>query len=229
MENLKSWQGQNFKIESLKEDARRKLGRIFDEREELEGKIDDLVFKLELYQSHGLSFDKGTIIRGLQESIDIKDKDTFIKHLLNVLGPIMTLKLEEPEVFESVEREAQLRESGYIKLSEVLRLELEGNEARLHLVAATELIKGAGIGTFKREIEDGLLELSEIVKNNGDIEQIVATSWITAKNPRLLEKLGFTIVGEISNEERAHYEDEERPIARAIMTRKDFLVRYGNK
>jgi len=62
-----------------------------------------------------------------------------------------------------------------------------------------------------------------------NIEKITATSWLVA-SPRKLERLGFTIEGEISEEERnKHFKNDNRKIVKASMERKKFDEWYLNK
>jgi hypothetical protein len=226
---------QNIKISAIKEEMRGNLGRLYDNREkELNNRIDDFISKLESLQKNGVAFDKEGIINGLRESADIKDREVFISHLIKILEPIIIIQATQPKVIEQVQRENTINGPDNLKLSEVLYMSINGQnekEAEIHLAPATELIKQDGIGNFRKEVENGLKKLAEIIKTNDNIEKITATSWIVAKNPSLLERLGFTVIGEISKEEREqeNYRDEKRPIAKAFMKREDFLFKYSNK
>ncbi|HBB43816.1 MAG TPA: hypothetical protein DCZ83_00235 [Candidatus Yonathbacteria bacterium] len=219
---------------AIRDAAREELGQSFDnnfgDKEKMEDRFESLLFKMDLLQKSGAVLNKEETVRGLKESFNIKDKEVFVNYLLQVLDPIIMLRATQPDVFESVQREANLNNSGYLKLSEVLHFGLDGEEAQLHLAPSAELIKESGTGNFKKEVENGLEKLAEIIKSINKIKEIVATSWIVAKNPRLLEKLGFTIVGEISKEEKEKlFPDEKRTIAKAFMTREEFLARYGKE
>src|SRR3989344_1428111 len=115
------------------------------------------------------------------------------------MEPLIVLRVTRAEIFERMHRENALSSDGNTKLSEVLYAGLrEGSkkDIEIHLASATEFIKEKGIGNFKKEVESGLVKLAEIIKSDPNIERISAVSWIVAKNPLLLRKLGFTIVGE---------------------------------
>ena len=74
---------------------------------------------------------------------------------------------------------------------------------------------------------EGLEELAKTVKENQAVKRVEAISWIVADHPKILEKLGFTVVGEIDEEmRRKYYADDNRPIGRATVSREDFLRRY---
>lgn len=224
---------QEIKINALKKETREKFGDFFDNREEFNSKIEIFILQLETFEKEGLVFSKDEIIKGLREGVTIQDREKFIVHYLKVLEPLMMLKVfTQPKIFEKLEREIEVN-SG-IKLSEVLSAEFKDEEemVKIHLAPATELIKGEGIGYFKKEVEIGLRKLAEEIKSNDKIKKVLAESWIVAKNPSLLERLGFTYDGMVPEEENdAGYIDDlgnKRPFARAFMTRKDFLAKYGN-
>jgi len=149
------------------------------------------------------------------------------------LEPIVALRINQSKIFEKVQRENTINSNGNLKLSEVLYTSLNEqnkNEIFIHLAPAEEFIKENGIANLKKEVEKGLAKLAEIVESNKNIEKITATSWIVAKNPLILERLGFTVVGEISEKERMEdFNNEKRPVAKAFIERSDFLARYYNK
>src|SRR3972149_6361847 len=113
---------------AIRDAAREELGQSFDnnfgDKEKMEDRFESLLFKMELLQKSGAVLNKEETVRGLKESFNIKDK----------------------EVFVSVQREANLNNSGYLKLSEVLHFGLDGEEAQLHLAPSAELIKESGTG-----------------------------------------------------------------------------------
>lgn len=224
---------QRIKIEETKNEMRRELGRLFDNRGDLEKRIDDFAHKLEVFQKNGLVFDREGILKGLDESKEIKDREEFIVFLSKLLEPLVVSKFTQPGIFEKTQREFIIESGGSIKLSEILYTslsEMNNQGLAIHLAPAAELIKEKGIGNFKKEIENGLIKLAEIVEEDPKIERIDAVSWIVAKNPSLLKRLGFTIVGEIPQEmKKKNFNDEARPVAAAFMSRDELLARYGKK
>ena len=108
-------------------------------------------------------------------------------------------------------------------------LDTEDTSVLIHLLPATEFIKKEGVGNFKKEIENGLTKLTEVLKSHPNVKTICAISWIVAKNPKLLTSLGFTVEGSITEEERReNFLEETRPVAKASMTREDLFARYSN-
>lgn len=223
---------QKIKIDAVRKEMEGKLGRLFDEKEKLKKSIDNLILKLDILQKNGLVFNQEEVISGLKESEGIGDKEAFMAHLMKVLEPLIVLRVTQASTFEKTERDT-LNDGENLKLSEVLYTslgEVNNKGIAIHLASAAELIKEKGMGNFKREIENGLVKLAEIVEADPNIERIDAVSWIVAKNPVLLKRLGFTVVGEISEEEKGeNFSDEKRPIAAAYINRKEFLAKYGKK
>jgi len=116
---------------------------------------------------------------------------------MEILEPIMMFKITHPKIVEKIERDVELKDN--LRLSEVLSAEFNEEEGKvnIHLAPATELIKDEGIGNFKKEVEVGLKKLAEILLSNDKIKEVWATSWIVAKNPTLVKRLGFIPVGNI--------------------------------
>jgi len=218
------------KINKITEELKGQLEHAFDDKEELAKEIDDFILRLEIYKKHGLVFNKEKIADDVRKSLDIQDQKTFIAHLLKALEPITILMATKPEVFEKIRRERILNDGHNIELSKVLYMDMHNNNAFIHLPPSVEYIKENGLKKFIKEIENGLIKLAEIIESNDSIKKIVATSWIVAKNPGLLERLGFTIIGPISEEvKRAHFSNEPRPVFEASMSREDFLIKYLKK
>ena len=72
-----------------------------------------------------------------------------------------------------------------------------------------------------KQLEEGLHELAlqlQTDPNLAQIELIKGRSWIVYKHPKLVERLGFTIIDK----------DEEDGHALASISRDEFLKRYGN-
>jgi hypothetical protein len=96
------------------------------------------------------------------------------------------------------------------------------NEITIHL-SKTNIASGvAGAKDFIHEYRGGLRELARRMQVDPElltIKQVVAASWIVNKNPGLLRRMGFTITAQ----------DDEAQMGVAIMSRKDFLLKYGTE
>jgi len=218
---------------NLLKQTREEFGDIFDEgKDERENTIEKMFLSLEIYEKEGIIFNKKEVIDGLRRSLEIQDKEEFIAHVLSVLGPIIEAKFTQPKNFEKATREIKISVG---KLSKVLWAEFKDEKGiiEINLAPAKELIEEAGIGYLKKEVEIGLRKLArEVVLPNDKIKKILAKSWIVAKNPSLLERLGFTYDGIVSEKEDGGISldnlGNKRSVAKAFMTRENFLARYGN-
>lgn len=228
---------QQNKINTEKEQLKKDLGRIFDEKKkgELIAKVNAIVSLLELFEKNGILFNKEEIIKNLQEAAKTEDREIFVLKISKILEPIVILKVTQPKVFSKIQRESLVDNlKDKIRLSEFLYYGISGDKknAHIHLLHAKDFMTKEKIEDFQKDIEAGFSKLAEIVKKDKDIEKITATSWIVALrgSAKRLEKMGFTIVGPISKEEREkHFDNEKRLIAEAFISREDFLVRYGKK
>jgi len=231
-------QERNNKISAMREKARHEMEELFDmNQEEQKKRVDRFIFQLEIYQENGLIFDKEKIQKEVIKGINIKDKENFVSILMKALEPIIVAKITQAAIFKKIEmkevkewRENIINEDGNIRLSEVLYAGLSEKSAHIHLAAAHDFMTKEKIADFDLEIKNGLKNLAKLIEPMKNIEEVTATSWIVAKSPKRLEKLGFTIEGEISEEERdKHFKDDPKIIHKASIDRKKFDELYLEK
>lgn len=96
-----------------------------------------------------------------------------------------------------------------------------------------DVLNSEKVSLLRERFSEAASALAGIVHADESIERIELTSWIVAKYRRVVEKeLGFTLV-ELNEEElkeiEKHFPAElkGRRIGRAVMTREDFLKKYG--
>lgn len=153
----------------------------------------------------------------------LEDEQQFIASGLAALQPLLDWKNNNPKTFEARLRENQVAYLKYNVLNEMMTYDVHRKKINLHISPSETLSISEKISLVK----DGLRRLAEVLKENEQIESVVATSWIVAANPGILEKLGFFVDGEISAEARANWRSvDDRPIASAHISRDDFLKRY---
>lgn len=226
---------QQVRINALRQEARRRLGGMFDKKDKLNNSMEVLVGEIEFLEKCGLVLDKEAVFRQLKESVNIKDREIFIRHLLKVLDPAIVFKITHSKIIDKKQRERTMDNPKNQKLSEVLYINSEnlnlGNDMIFfHLTHSRDLMTKEGIEFFKQEIEKGLIKLAELIKPFPNIEKVMASSWIlaTARGRKRVEDLGFTFIGELGEDEMAEFAPEEhRKFAQAFMKREDFLSRYG--
>lgn len=151
------------------------------------------------------------------------ERERFVQESFQALAPIITLIEGHPELSEPINEREDFKH-----LTEALSYHMsqDGRSAFLHMLPDEKLnaIK------LIRSTREGLIKMAEVVKDNENIEEINATSWIVADHPKLLERLGFKVDGEIDEAtRRAHFGNETRKIFKASMSRNDFLEMYSSE
>lgn len=165
---------------------------------------------------------KDNLISQLEECRSIQDKDVFIDRIFSAAQPVLEFRDNNPEEFQRLKREG----SKNLPINEVLSYnralyETGGEQIFIHL----DPVRFGDVSL--NQIKDGLRELAQIIKEDESIKVINANSWITAKQPGLLEKFGFTIGKVLTDEEREKYfPGEKRQVRESSITREEFLKRY---
>lgn len=155
-----------------------------------------------------------------------EDDEVFVRSAAAALWAFANENLTEKDL-EAAKRVAFVEQGGFTPLNEILSYGTRGNEIHIHLAPA----KTQSMGTNLTLVKEGLKELAERIKTDPtlrDIEEITASSWIVASHPHMMEKLGFTMGGVISEEiRRDHFPGDQRDIAECSMSREDVLRIYG--
>ena len=156
----------------------------------------------------------------LQEVCNLEDEKKFILYGFDSVKPILDWRKRDPRSFEDLLRINQISYLGYVKLNEMLSYDRRGNDINIHLSPSETFSVSEKISLLKR----GFSKLVELLRHDLSIENIVAVSWIVTVNPGIIEKLGFTIDGPISEKEQVAFRDvENRVISRAHIKREEFL------
>jgi hypothetical protein len=153
----------------------------------------------------------------LKMCVGIKNKKEFVEATLRAIEPIIDLRINKPEVF--VPERIDNRE--IIEINELLSYEIESDIVQIHIVPEGK------VENAMAKFGDGLQKLAHIISELKDIKTVEASSWIVANHPKLPERYGFTIDGQIDEITREKYfADEKRKVWRAHMDRDEFLKRY---
>ncbi len=202
--------------------VKKSIEGIFEQHKNGSERVEVVIKKLSQFLDSD-AFDGKKIKESLEACSQIEDKKEFIESIISALEPILDFRKSSPEAFEQMRRQAAMEQEGMTPINEILYY--GGREDYLHIHLAPA--KDAGIGKLRAQVLEGLQKLAEVIKDNKQIKEIEATSWIVAKNPKLMEKLGFEVHGEIDEEfRRQHLSGDERKISRATISRKEFLKRY---
>lgn len=165
------------------------------------------------------------LFNGLDELANIEDDDEFVAQLSHRLQPMVDVKLDQPELYESIQQQIILERPGYVKVNDLFAYELGKNDTyfQLHIFPVETRKDKLSL------IKEGMKGLAEVVNKNPNIQEVVAVAWIVASNPGLMERLGFEIDGPMSEEERNEYFPiEAGEVGKAHITREELLKRYLN-
>lgn len=202
--------------------AKTKAGEVFDAIESGDERYSVLSKALERFVKEGI-LKKEDVENSLKSLSEIDNREKFINGVLEVLLPVLDFKELHPAEFEKLEYEMSIEQGYFTRLNETLSYGRSGEVVHIHLVSSREL----GIAKLKKLVLEGLEELAKVVEKDEKIKIITATSWIVAKNPKLLEKLGFTVTGPISEKERVEfYPGDDRDVSSAEISRDEFLEKY---
>ncbi len=153
----------------------------------------------------------------------LEDKKEFIKQCADCLNPLLDWKKQDPYSFEAKLRENVAEVTGFIPLNETLTYGRDKDRIHIHVSPSETL----GLSEKLALIKDGFHKLRDILLADESIKEVSATSWIVAANPGILEKLGFTIDGEISKGmKKRNFPNETRPVFKAHITREEFIDKY---
>lgn len=159
-------------------------------------------------------------------SVPADDIDALVDRVDYVVNVVASQHITRADM-EARQREYFFSFHDFMPLSETLAFGVSRGTAHIHLAPSSAL----GIAALRADVEAGLRELARRMQEDDELKGVTSvqgTSWIVARHPRLLERLGFTIDGPISEDEHAaHFAEESRPVASAHMDRADFLARYG--
>lgn len=217
----------------LRERINSHAGDVFDSNDMGEKRAEAILKKLDLdpfldQENFDQEYiDKDTfnsMIERIKSAASIEDRENFIQEIKEALEPIVELYQDHPKEFEEVARQAFFRNSGFAAVNEIIAYKLYEDEMSLHLAPATTMT----LSEKRTYVNQGLVKLAKIVEEDKNVSVITATSWVVAKNPKLFEGMGFTVTGEISDEEKEeHFDDEQRAVAKASISREDFLEKFS--
>ncbi|MDR3559119.1 MAG: hypothetical protein P4L62_04255 [Candidatus Pacebacteria bacterium] len=200
-------------------EAKLKLEEIFNDNENGLDRINYI--KAHIQPLAKLLENGEAMLRELADCVNISDKDQFVNSVFLVLKPLLDYRIENPEAFGV----RQPRDEEFIAINELLSYGLGDSHIHIHMVPDKK------VENFISALKDGMRKLTEIVRNNENIKEVTATSWIVAEHPKLMERFGFVIDGEVDdNFRREHFagdfDDETRPIWKAHISREALLEKY---
>lgn len=171
---------------------------------------------------------KSDLARNILSQLEIvdfspEDTDALVNELMQVVTPSLeassAAEQADPGMFLRLDRALFNADGRWIGINEILFYGIDDGDLHLHLAQARDIPRHKVIGLFV----GGLRELAVVIEKREDVEIISATSWIVAAMPHFFTKAGFTTI-EVSDA----FPNETRPVARATMSRANFLSKYSS-
>ena len=152
----------------------------------------------------------------------LENHDEFTRSLLEALKPLMEAKIRDPKKYDEFLRYQYDQRNKFEKAGELVHYEIKGDKVYIHIAPGESL---SGVAKL-RDLMRGLEKIAQDIKDRDDISEIVGVSWIVAKNPGLIRKLGFDYSEDLTPEERGVIRYELQKYAKATMGRDEFLKKY---
>ncbi|MEI7688680.1 MAG: hypothetical protein WCI91_00665 [Candidatus Nomurabacteria bacterium] len=194
-----------------------------------EQRIDLLVELLNPYLKSNLIEKQDEIKKDLLSCVNINDKNIFVNRIIEIVKPILLFIDKNPDIKKILDKE-QSKDfkrktfnvfNNYEQIGKYISYGIDDKTLHIHLPDADDLIKGKSRTILFDELKSDFNNLAKIVKDNDNINEIIASSWLVASKSNMLEHLGFVIDNESSTLDR-----EERVSKYASISREDFLTKY---
>ena len=216
--------------EKAQSNMNNQLGVYFDDLQSGRLTIDGIRNKLRIYlqnpevQKHLPDMSLESVASEIERCAKLKDKESFVSEMSIALNPIIELRKNNPKLFEDISAKASMEAAGFIPLNQRISYGIGGETAHIHLAPSFE-VKEQLPNLFR----DGMKKLSDVIRNNEKIKNIVATSWIvgTKTYGEMLKAVGFEISDVPEQIKNENFSGETRELKMASMSREEFLKLFG--
>lgn len=206
--------------QNIEQQSRSRIYEIFDKFSTASERVDDIFNNLKNILAKMPN--SAEIESSLESLRQIEEKELFCEKAFAILEQIIEWRENHLQEFEEIRRNDFNEQGNFIELNKMLSYNIDGDTVHIHVPPNVSTPNSEKINLAY----DGLKKLASIVAQDETIKTIVATSWIVAKHPSLMNKLHFTLEGEIDEKSRAeHFPAENREIGVATMSR-DELIKY---
>jgi len=207
-----------------------RFGELFDAHDAGEDRVRMIIEQLRgrlqpLLDAELPGVDAKTVLEKVEACAAQEERSAFVQCGLEAVRPILEIAERDPAGFEAVLRDSFVRQDGFTPINEMISYGLEGDGwAHIHLAPSRTLTNKRGM------IRDALEQLAAIAQQDPEMKGITATSTLVAERPQILERLGFELDGEISQDTHdQHFTAETNPVHSAHMSREQLISRYGGK
>jgi len=213
------------KEEEMNDKLENALSVIFAEKKTGQERIEEIITKTGPYLKEKYMGETAEDIKArLKKCEGIEDENEFVQRIKEILQPVIDFKLSKPEEFEEIARKEFIDNGKFTPVNEMIAYG-EGDDGWLHIHIAPH--ETSSIKEKLRLFKEGMKKLAEMAKKDENIKGLTGTSWIIAEFPKALERFGFTLTGEISDELReSHFKNEKRTIHGAQISREELIEKY---
>jgi len=159
------------------------------------------------------------IKKGLNDELGLLkvEDDPVLKELISLRAIKVVKSVREIEEQNRNNR----NEQGFININSVLSYGV-GYDGWVHIHA-----KRGEDGFSRALVKDGLNKLANMLNEYPYIQGVRAISWIVAEYPDLINKMGFTVVGEVDQDfKKENFPGDERPVSFSYIKRDDLIKKY---
>ncbi len=187
-------------------------------------RIDSIMEKIETFFKH---IDKKVFSEEKIEEVknklnDCKDisEDEFTDKAMDALVPILDIKKSNPGKFEEAQAHAFNEASDFIEINRLLSYGKSGSIMHIHAPP------GETVENKTTLYLRGMKDLAQIVKNDPEIKEITATSFLVSDHQRLFERAGFKVEELLEEMRERHFSKEKKDVKKASIGREEFLEKW---
>lgn len=157
------------------------------------------------------TLDNAEILKSkLASCVRFEKREQFIEAAFEILRPVADKIFENQQAAFAANPDAKV-----FVANEMLTYDVKGNKLFIHVFS------GDRDGTINKYAQ-GLKKVAEALESYPQVETVEAWSWIVARHPKILERLGFII--EKDSEGKPVVFDNEQ--GHASIAREDFVSKY---
>lgn len=227
MENFEKVSKTEEKRVKLYERVRDDFAKKYDSHEKIEDAIEETLSQLEFFfTSENFTLDAEKLKNDLRMCSNAKTRDEFVDQAVLAWKPFMDFKIDNPAIFEEIERAFISSKEGRVTINQLLGYEREEDGWISIHIARNKTVSVNEKRQFILFFSEGMKELAQVAQKE-NIKGIWAESWIIAKHPDILKRYGFTVEGNLDKESRDNkYPDEEREVGRAYIETEKLVEKF---
>lgn len=203
------------------------FGKKYDSNEKAEDAIEETLLDLEFFFSlENFPLDAEKIKNDLRSCRNAKTRDKFVDQAVSVFGPFMDCKIDNPILFEEMERSFSASKEGRTTINQLVGYDREKDGWLSIHIARNKTVSTNEKRQFLSFFKEGMKEIALFAQKES-IKGVWAESWIIAEHPDILKRFGFNVEGNLDKETVENkYPEEEREVGRAYITSEELINKF---